>query len=378
MAVSPLTNAYKHTQEQQPDKIMLYGSSISYFTGKMEAYFRLKGLSYRLKPLTHPWLAKTIQKELGSSQMPAVRLPNGRWLTDTTAMIQWFETQYPKNPVIPNSPELRFFSLLLEDYADEWLWRPAMHYRWHTPQGANFAATHLAHEIATGLPAPIVLKRWLLTRRQRKGFTTGDGVTPSNVSAVEAIYHRLLGVLSTILTQHKFLLGDQPSLADIGFAGPFLRHFAQDPVPAEIMRQDAPEVYEWASRLWNTQPGGGLGLLTSTPDTWAPLLEDIASVYLPYLNANAFAVQQGKKRFKVDLGGAVYPNARASHYRVFCLAQLRKHYMSLPEASKPDIKNKMEQHGLWEPLWAIESLPEYPASTANLPFKTRGNMLDVY
>ena len=24
----------------------------------------------------------------------------------------------------------RFVALLVEDYADEWLWRPAMHYRW--------------------------------------------------------------------------------------------------------------------------------------------------------------------------------------------------------------------------------------------------------
>ena len=32
--------------------ITVYGSSISYFTGKLENYFRIKGIPYRLQALT--------------------------------------------------------------------------------------------------------------------------------------------------------------------------------------------------------------------------------------------------------------------------------------------------------------------------------------
>ena len=36
---------------------------------------------------------------------------------------------YENGTIYPADPMLRFAALLIEDYADEWLWRPAMHYR---------------------------------------------------------------------------------------------------------------------------------------------------------------------------------------------------------------------------------------------------------
>ena len=55
--------------------------------------------------------------------MPLVELLDGRFMTDTTPMIAWFEAQHPEPPVIPRDPLLAFASRLLEDYAEEWLWR---------------------------------------------------------------------------------------------------------------------------------------------------------------------------------------------------------------------------------------------------------------
>ena len=71
--------------------ILLYGSNISYFTGKMENYFRVKEISYEQKVLDYPKFERTMKKKVGIHQMPAVELPDGRWMTDTTIMIQWFE-----------------------------------------------------------------------------------------------------------------------------------------------------------------------------------------------------------------------------------------------------------------------------------------------
>lgn len=45
-------------------------------------------------------------------------------------MIQWLENKHPQNPVFPKDPVLGFLALLIEDYGDEWLWRPAMWWRW--------------------------------------------------------------------------------------------------------------------------------------------------------------------------------------------------------------------------------------------------------
>ena len=63
--------------------------------------------------------------------MPAVELPDGRWMTDTTKMIQWFENELQENTILPKDPVQSFVCFLIEDWADEWWWRPAMHYRWH-------------------------------------------------------------------------------------------------------------------------------------------------------------------------------------------------------------------------------------------------------
>jgi len=172
--------------------VILYGSDISYFTGKMENYFRVKNIPCQLKSMQFPAFEKTMKNKVGLQQMPAVELPDGRWLTDSTKMIQWFESQKPENKLIPDDPLQAFTCFLLEDWADEWWWRPAMHYRWHYAEGAEFASRHLAKELLGSVPVPIWIKKLVLQRRQRNGFTTGDGITPNNIESIEANFKTLL------------------------------------------------------------------------------------------------------------------------------------------------------------------------------------------
>ncbi len=231
--------------------IKLYGSNVSYFTGKLETYFRVKSVPYTFHSMQAPRDFKLVEKNLGVGQMPAIQLGDGRWMTDSTKIIQWFEHEFTQNPVIPQDPLQAFICLLIEDYADEWLWRPAMHYRWHYPEGAYHLSRHLVDELMGAIPFPAFAKRAVLRRRQRRGYTRGDGINRDNVAGVENIYLRILQQLQAIFEQRPFMLGERPSLADIGLSGPFFRHFALDPIPQEIMRQQAPAVYEWVARLWN-------------------------------------------------------------------------------------------------------------------------------
>lgn len=359
--------------------ITVYGSSISYFTGKLENYFRLRGMPYRLQAMTSRYHAAKVKKMTGSTQMPAIELADGRWMSDSTPIIQWFEKAFPQLPVIPEDPLQRFFSLLLEDYADEWLWRPAMHYRWFYPQGALFAGNHLAVEIGRGVPVPNVVKRMVITRRQRNGYSTGDGITPGQVPGVEAIYLRTLEQLEAIFRERPFLLGDRPSLADIGFSGPFFRHFGLDPVPAEIMRQQAPAVWAWAARLWNTRLSDNCGpLLPGVPEDWGPLLDQIGRQYLPCQCANVDAVAAGQKRFDVEIDGVSYRGARWSKYRVWCLQRLRDHFEALAPADQNAAEALLVRHGCWEPLWRQASLPLAPGFCSRLPFQVDAKMIDVY
>ena len=356
----------------------LHGSNISYFTGKLENYFRLRGIPYTLKIMRFPADARFVRKELGVFQIPVVRLADGRWMTDTTAIIQWFERALPEHPLVPSDPLQAFICYLLEDYADEWLWRPAMHYRWHYTEGAQLQSRHLTDEHMSGVPLPGFLKRWYMLNRQRSGYTAGDGITPENVNGVEQIYLRTLDQLQQVFERRPFLLGARPSLADVGFSGPFFRHFALDPVPLEILRNRAPAVLEWVARLWNTPLADCHGSLEDgVPADLGPILDEIGNSYLPYLCANVDAVAAGKTRFDARIGGVSYRGARYSRYRVRCLQQLRLHFEALTPAARDAAQALLEKHQCWEPLWRHESLPLLPGQDQELPFRASSKMVGV-
>jgi hypothetical protein len=56
-------------------KIKLYGSRISYYTGKMEGYLRYKEIPHDFVVL-NPNLIRMLKAKTGAAQMPAVELPD--------------------------------------------------------------------------------------------------------------------------------------------------------------------------------------------------------------------------------------------------------------------------------------------------------------
>ncbi|MFK7733637.1 MAG: glutathione S-transferase family protein [Pseudomonadales bacterium] len=331
----------------------LYGAEFSYFTGKLEGVLRYAEIPHQRLP------GSPVGKEtnnIGVRQVPSLELADGRWLTDTTPIIAWLDQQLPELELIPNDPVLAFFSRLLEDYADEWLWRPAMHFRWSFEESAKHLSRVLVDENTRDVPAPAILKRYMLRNRQRAVYVQGDGVSPDNREHVEKIYYDSLAQLGAIFAQRPYLLGNRPSLADFGFFGPMFRHFAQDPTSARIMRETAPAVNEWNARLWNARASKHNGeLLDHVPDDWGPILKSIGSAYLPYLNANALAWTAEQSHFDVDVEGAPYRNIRTSRYRVWCLEELRRYYLELSDAQQQEARRILETNGCWAPLWSAET-----------------------
>lgn len=358
--------------------LKVYGSKISYFTGKLENYLRYKKIPYEHIPLNDLKIRAEIYKKVGVIQLPNVKLANGIWMTDTTPMIQWFEREFPDGQVIPGDPEQAFFSLLLEDYADEWLWRPAMHYRWHYKQDAFALSRFIVDELLGPIPLPKWMKRVIIRTRQRKGFTVGDGIHKGNIQGIESIYINILKNLEAIFEKRPFLLGEKPSLADIGFSGSMFRHFGIDPTASAIMRETAPAVYEWTARLWNARYSEMEGSwLMGIPDDWGPILDDIGSAYLPYLCANVDAWKSRNKRFDAVIDGVTYKKARTSHYRVWCLETLQKRFKNLPEEVKSKVQSRLELHHCWEPLWHHQKLVS-DLERDNIPaFSAGTNVLGV-
>ena len=334
--------------------LRVYGLEVSYFTGKLEGYLRYKEIPYQHVSMTRTHWENIVPRATGVAQMPAVELPDGRWLTDTTPIIEWMETQWPEPAVIPAAPLQAFVSRLLEDYADEWLWRPALHYRWSYRADAHLLSGKIVDEMLTDLPLPGALKRAAIRLRQRQRYVRGDGVTAHTRAHVESVYLTSLAHLDAILTQHPFLLGAQPTLVDFGFFASMFRHFGLDPTPSAIMRAQAPGVWEWVARVWNARASRTRGALAhGIPDEWGPILDAIGSAYLPYLCANAEAWKARRRRFDVTIGATRYAALPTSQYRVWCLERLRAHANALAEEPRRQAQALLERHGCWEPLWRV-------------------------
>lgn len=350
-------------------EIDVWGSSSSYFTGKLEGYLRWKGIPYRLRPMTSRMFGRVVPRETGAAQMPAVRLPDGRWMTDTTPMIEWFESRHPDPRVIPADPVQAFASRLLEDMADEWLWRPAMHFRWSYPEDAGLLASRLADELLVDLAAPRWAKRVAIRRRQTTRFVSRDGVNQHTRGHVESVYLRMLDALQSIVSRRPFLLGPTPTLADFGFFGPMFRHFATDPTPAAIMRDRAPAVWSWVARLWDAREGASRGEpVAGVPDDWGPLLDEAGHGHLAWLVQNARAFADGRRRFDATMGSVVYENVPVSSYRVWCLERLQARLSEIGPADEERVERLLDRHGCLVPLRHAVGRPSGHDPEGRAPF----------
>ncbi len=334
-----------------PGIMQVYGSKISYYTGKFEAYLRYRSIPYASFPtVAH---SRKLIEGVGIVQMPVVRLADGRWMTDTTPMIAWLETQQDAPSIYPADPALNFIALLIEDYGDEWLWRPAMHYRWSYRRDRQHAAEFLYEELIRGvLPLPRFLALNRLKRRQRGAFVRGDGVKEKTRYHADRTYLTALDLMQALLVHRPFLLGKSPTIADFGMMAPMFRHFSQDPTPAEIMRERAPAVYEWVARLWNTDPGQHDPHLIDSID--APLeafLTEICETHLVQLRENARAFGEGRTRYDQNIQDCPYENVPVSRYRVWCLESLRRHWSALGAPARAQLRDALhlpEAQVLWD------------------------------
>jgi len=320
--------------------LVVYGTTASYFTGKLESYLRAKGIGYRLEPFSESNMRRCAA-HTGVLQVPQVECPDGSWLIDTTLIIEYFENERPQPAIRPCAPAVGFVSALLEDYADEWLWRPAMHYRWSFPETARLMSAWLA-EHGTERRVPQWLKRRYWRRRQYGTFVRGDGVTADTRAAMERCYLETLAALEAIFTQRPFVLGLRPTESDFGFFGPCFRHFFSDPAPARIMRERAPAVQEWVGRMWNLRPERvtALPMPAHIPDDLGPLLAAVAGTYLAYLEANAAAYARGEMLVRYHVQGATYTEP-VKPYRVWCRDRLRARCVGLEPTARSEIERML-------------------------------------
>lgn len=350
-----------------------YVSGVSYYSGKLEAYLRYAGIPHERIEINSRLLREVLLPATGVMKVPAMQCPDGRWLKDTTPMIEWLDREHGRPSIYPQDAAAGFIARLVEDYADEWLWRPAMYYRW------NFADSHrlLRHRLGRDLSADTLYPAgglgWTMRWRQYLIYVRGDGVRRHNEAAVQALYARTLAQLSALLATRPFLLGARPSIVDFGYFASMFRHFALDPHSAQILIDTAPAVYAWVGRVWNAraeiESGGAFDDFSDA--AWSPVFAEIGRDYRVYLDANAEAYQRGQRRFDLVLGDACYPRMPVVRYRVACREQLLNAFRALPAEAAARVQARLAEHGLGAWLAQAAAIPSGLDDEFVMPLRQR-------
>lgn len=311
--------------------IRIVGVVGSPYSRKMRAVLR-----YRRIP--HVWIHQGWPENQGLPKprvelLPQLILPGtGEARVDSTPLIRELEEHYSGRSVIPPDSAVAFLDTLLEDFADEWVTKAMFHYRWaFAPDIANAAAI-LPRWFAPNQPeSQIVAAGEAFAKRQIERLWV-VGSNPTTAATIEESYRRILACLDAHLTEFRFVLGGRPGAADFALFGQLTQLVAFDPTPAAIAHEVAPRVVAWvdvADDLSGVEPKEEDWFSRDTvPQTLRAFLGEMGRVYVPFLLANADALEKGAERVECTIDGRPWVQ-RPFPYQGKCLRWLREEYAAL-------------------------------------------------
>ena len=267
----------------------------------------------------------------GPVLLPKIVFPDGSVMNDSTMLIERLEREYVGRSVLPHVDGLRFICSLLEDFADEFITKCMYHYRWvHDP---DFAAYGIAMQQSIGpsIPDEVADKVARAIKERQVGRLKVVGSTAETGPIIEEFYLGFLAALEAhFASGHMFLLGSRPSAADFAVLGQIHPMIALDPETSRRTREAAPRVCAWYTYCVDLSGYAVIdeeaGWLTSVPPTLLRILEMVEVYYLPFLVANAKALENGAKEFEYTIKGNRPWKQPAFKYQGKCLQALQKQY----------------------------------------------------
>lgn len=153
----------------------------------------------------------------GLGKVPAIELP-GRWISDSTAILRWLETQAPTPTLYPAKARDRAEDALLEDWADEALNGSVEPWTW-TGEGQLVRLNALCAAEQTTLGGRVVMRalRGFMRRRWNARIERHGGP-----EATRALIGRQLDLLSARLGDRPWLFGEAPMASDFAVAAQLL------------------------------------------------------------------------------------------------------------------------------------------------------------
>ncbi|MEN9728358.1 MAG: hypothetical protein RL434_2724 [Pseudomonadota bacterium] len=293
----------------------LFGSYASYYTAKVRACLRKKGVPFVERLPADPLFRSVVRPSSGSHRIPQLLTPENTVVQDSIEILDHLEARYPDFPAFPASPRQRVFVHLMELMGSEGLLGLAWMHRWvfeenrpfvimefgrsFRPQGTNEELMHYGEIIAErmlsyGLPE----------------------ATPALRERLDAQYVQLLSLFESHLVQHPYLLGGQPSAADYALMGALHAHLGRDPAGLRVMQHHAPRTFRWVEHMLVPEiqspefAGCPIEYLPhdEVPDTALAFLEFVAQTWGGRFVRDILAFEQAMARLKPGSGHMLDPD----------------------------------------------------------------------
>ena len=307
------------------DRYVVVGQNGSPYSMKLRAVMRYRRLPF-------DWVLRT-ERNMGEFAavkpllMPMIRFPGEtKWRSDSTPIIEELEQRHPgQRSVIPDSPGRAFLAYLIEDFADEWLTKAMFHYRWAYDADIQYASFWIADDFfpdQKGDARAAAAQRFAERQIERMPLV---GCTPQNAPIIEATYTRSAGparkLTSACTTTSLAVARPLPTLVCWASS----KHWPpiRRPWRSCASVPNAPKAGRASSTMPPVWKASGIPTHVALPEATVGLLRLAAETYLPFLVANAAAIERGDEKFEVKLLGHTYVQAPFGYQRK-CLAALRR------------------------------------------------------
>lgn len=271
--------------------------------------------------------------------------------SDSTFQIRELEDHFDVRSVIPVDPVLAFLDYLIEDYADEWVTKMMFHYRWGVPENVEYASSALA---LAGLGAPdsaVDFFSQTFAPRQIKrlsGIVTGAVEVTGPM--IEASYIRLLDILRRLLATRPFVLGNRPAACDFSLQGQLAQLTRVEPTSTALAREKAPRVKVWCEVMddlsgWAVEGEADWAARSELAESLGEMLREVGRTYVPFLLANAEALERGDADMECQIDGERYWQ-RAFPYQGKCLGWIRDEYDQLSSDDRKFVEEVLSGTGV--------------------------------
>ena len=285
------------------EKYKIFGSEMSPYSIKVRAYVRFK-------KIPHQWINRSKKNRPEFNKLakipliPLVLSPSGEVLQDSTPIIEALEELFLSPSIVPDAPVLKFLSILLEEFGDEWVNKIMFHNRWWNEVDQASAARILAMssepeeetnwgEIEAGI------KTRMIGRREFVGSSEGTA------GLIDEYRDSLIACLEKHFQNRSYLFGERPCLGDFGIASE-IYELSSDPTGSGLLRSRAPKTLAWAYRMLEPREDGPYESWEELMPTLRPILREVGQLFLPWSSANREALDKNEANFSVELKGKVY------------------------------------------------------------------------